>query len=280
MKDQIFISYRREGGEVMAQLLYDKLVERGYRVFYDIESLKSGPFDNKLYEKIEECDDFILVLPPHGLDRCIYDEDWVRCEIRHALQLGKNIIPIMMRGFSFPEELPDDIRAVTKMNGVEFKTMEYLDARIDRVASMFLSRPSNPAARPTPFASTAPSPTAAYAPAYNGTPTASAIPTATPAMGAMSKEEKQRSRPKGLLLHFLTLLSLAFFIGFAGESIIISLAAVVFMFVFGIKLVRYTKKYVVNSWIVSILFVFPGFFYYGIYLLIAAILSAFVLPKR
>ena len=63
MKDQIFISYRRDGGEALAQLLHDRLVAKGYRVFYDIESLKSGPFDEKLYQKIEECGDFVLILP-------------------------------------------------------------------------------------------------------------------------------------------------------------------------------------------------------------------------
>ena len=139
MKDQIFISYRRDGGEALAQLLHDRLTDKGYKVFYDIESLKSGPFDTKLYQKIEECEDFILVLPPQALDRCIYDEDWVRCEIKHALKMQKNIIPILMRGFVFPQILPDDIQAVSKMNGVEFETMGYMDAKIDKIISMLNS---------------------------------------------------------------------------------------------------------------------------------------------
>lgn len=141
MKSQIFISYRRDGGESMAQLLYDKLTDRGYQVFYDIETLKSGAFDTKLYQKIEECDDFILVLPPQALDRCIYDEDWVRCEIRHALKHQKNIIPVLMRNFVFPTQLPDDIHAVSKIHGVSFETMEYLSARIDKIESMLKSQP-------------------------------------------------------------------------------------------------------------------------------------------
>ncbi len=143
-KDQIFISYRRNGGEAMAQLIHDKLVEKGYRVFYDIESLKSGPFDSKLYEKIEECDDFLLILPPQALDRCIYDEDWVRCEIRHAIKHKKNIIPILMRGFVFPQDLPEDIQAVSRLNGVEFETMEYLDARIAKIISMMECKSNAP----------------------------------------------------------------------------------------------------------------------------------------
>lgn len=138
---QIFISYRRDGGEAMAQLLHDRLTNKGFSVFYDIESLKSGPFDTKIYTKIEECDDFLLVLPAQSLDRCIYDEDWVRTEIRHALQNHKNIIPIIMRGFVFPDNLPEDISAVSRINGISFENMEYLDAKIERVISMLISKP-------------------------------------------------------------------------------------------------------------------------------------------
>ena len=110
MKNQIFISYRRDGGEVMAHTLNDKLTARGYQVFYDIESLKSGAFDTKLYEEIEACTDFILVLPKNGLDNCRYEADWVRCEIVHALKHKKNIIPLLVNGFTFPSELPSSMQ--------------------------------------------------------------------------------------------------------------------------------------------------------------------------
>ena len=115
MKHQIFISYRRDGGDYLAHMLRDELEDRGFRVFYDIESLKSGPFNTKLFEKIEECEDFVLILPPAALDRCIYEEDWVRKEISHALAHKKNIVPIYMRGFVMPHDLPEDIAAPAKL---------------------------------------------------------------------------------------------------------------------------------------------------------------------
>ena len=136
MARKTFISYRRDGGEIMAQLIHDRLVARGLSVFYDIESLKSGAFDVKLYEEIEKCDNFLLILPPQGLDRCMYDEDWVRKEISHALLLKKNIIPVMLRGFEFPQNLPDDIKAVSLYNGVRVDNMDYFDAKIDKIVSM------------------------------------------------------------------------------------------------------------------------------------------------
>ncbi len=38
-KNKIFISYRRDGGDVLAQLLYERLTKDGYDVFYDIGSI-------------------------------------------------------------------------------------------------------------------------------------------------------------------------------------------------------------------------------------------------
>ena len=136
----VFISYRREGGEAMAQLIHDRLVAKHVSVFYDIDGLNtSQPFDSMLFHKIEECNDVVLILPPRALDRCIYDNDWVRQEIRHALLLNKNIIPVMMRGFEFPSDLPDDIKDVARFNGVRMDSMEFFDAKIDKVIS-FMSK--------------------------------------------------------------------------------------------------------------------------------------------
>lgn len=136
MSKRIFISYRRDGGEVMAQLLYERFVQRGYTVFYDVETLRSGPFNKKLYKEIEECDSFILVLPNNALDRCVYSEDWVRKEIAHALICRKNVIPVMLRGFSFPEKLPKDIDALRWQNGVLIESMDCFNSKIDKIESM------------------------------------------------------------------------------------------------------------------------------------------------
>jgi hypothetical protein len=41
-KYDIFISYRRDGGESMAILLHDRLTQKGYRVFLDIDIIYTG----------------------------------------------------------------------------------------------------------------------------------------------------------------------------------------------------------------------------------------------
>ena len=125
----IFISYRRNGGEDLAQLLYFHLTNKGYRVFLDIESLRAGKFNEALYAKIEECTDFLLILPPKALDRCVNEGDWVRLEIAHAIKHNKNIIPVIMPDFEIPkkETLPEDIRDVIDYHGVETHRRYYLD---------------------------------------------------------------------------------------------------------------------------------------------------------
>ena len=50
-------------------------------------------FDSKLLEEIEKAEDFLLVLPPHGLDRCNDEEDWVRQEIRCAIEEKRTSFP-------------------------------------------------------------------------------------------------------------------------------------------------------------------------------------------
>jgi len=135
----VFISYRREGGETMALLLRDRLVGEGYRVFLDIESLNAGKFNTKLLNIIETCKDFIVILSEGSLDRCANDEDWVRTEIKCALDNQINIVPFILRGFVWPEELPEDISDLPMQNGINALSNEYFDAAIERLTNNFLT---------------------------------------------------------------------------------------------------------------------------------------------
>ena len=140
---QIFISYRHDGGEYLARLLEYKLTARGFKVFFDVESLRSGPFDKTLFEKIAECTDILVVLPPNGLDRCTDPEDWVRLEVARALQLNKKIIPITMKNFKFPATLPENINQLRYMQGIEANN-DFFEFAIEKLVSKFLdSKPFN-----------------------------------------------------------------------------------------------------------------------------------------
>ena len=69
-KYQVFISYRRDGGEDLARNIKDRLSAKGFKVFFDVEALRSGDFNEALFQKIEECQDVLVILPHGGLDRC------------------------------------------------------------------------------------------------------------------------------------------------------------------------------------------------------------------
>ena len=134
----IFISYRRDGGDMAAMYIYQALKDRGYDVFYDVEVLRSGKFNEALREYIGSCKDFILVLSPHALDRCEDENDWVRQEIAEAIRQDKNIIPVMMNGFRFPEKLPEEIESVRHHTGLTSST-EYFQESMKRLCEKFLT---------------------------------------------------------------------------------------------------------------------------------------------
>lgn len=135
----VFISYRRDGGEQSAKSIYDRLKEQGYKVFLDIETLRSGAFNEKLYKVIDECQDVLVILSPNALDRCHNEDDWVRLEIVHALKSGKNVIPIMLRGFSFPADLPQDMESLPFQNGVQ-ASVEFFDAFMGKLYQFLKSK--------------------------------------------------------------------------------------------------------------------------------------------
>lgn len=108
-KYDIFISYRREGGYDTAKHLNDLLVRDGYKVSFDIDTLRNGDFDKQLLTRINQCKDFILIVDTHAFDRTLkpnFDpkKDWMRQELAHALKKDKNIIPVFLNEIKgFPE---------------------------------------------------------------------------------------------------------------------------------------------------------------------------------
>lgn len=136
---QIFISYRRDGGEGLAGRIADRLSSQGYCVFYDVESMRSGTFNTQIFEAIDKCQDVLLILPPNALDRCANADDWVRQEILYSISHNKNIIPVMMRNFTFPDVLPPELAAIRYMEGVAASS-EYFDAVMQKIISMLKSK--------------------------------------------------------------------------------------------------------------------------------------------
>ncbi len=149
-KFDIFISYRREGGFEVAKHIKDLLERDGYSVSFDLDNLRNGDFNKQLIERITNCKDFILILDAHVFDRNIEavsgkvketGDDWLITEIAEALKSKKNIIPIMLDGFTdFPKEMPDNINDVRYKNGPKYDKV-YFDAFYERLKNFFDEAP-------------------------------------------------------------------------------------------------------------------------------------------
>lgn len=137
----IFISYRRKGaGAGVAGELQAKLENLGYIVFLDVDEIGSGQFPEQIERAISECKDFILVLSPGTLDRCVEEEDWVRREILQAQNQNKNIIGVGLPGFFMPEaeSLPEPLKPMTTIQVFSW-THEYRTASFAKIAENLVS---------------------------------------------------------------------------------------------------------------------------------------------
>lgn len=111
-KYDIFISYRRDGGDKYARTIQQAL-EKQFRVFLDFDELEDGVFDQRIIDAISESPVFLLILSKGSLDRCVDEKDWVRQEIMQAVKSGCHIVPVTIIGDNFnglPHELPEELR--------------------------------------------------------------------------------------------------------------------------------------------------------------------------
>lgn len=135
----IFISYRRDAFE-SANLFATRLKALGYRVFFDVESMNPGKFNEQLLDVISKCKDFILVLSPNALDRCNDEGDWVRREVMCAMEHKKNIIPIMLSGFVWPTEMPEGMEELCNYQALAPAPNTYYDLQVKRLTGYLKSK--------------------------------------------------------------------------------------------------------------------------------------------
>jgi len=139
----VFISYRREGAGAQARLIQTDLQGRKFHAFLDVTDLDRGEFDETLLHRIAETPNFIVVLSPNALDRCVDKNDWLRREIACALRTNRNVIPVLMPNFMFPLDLPDEIRDLPRHNGVDYSHV-YFDGMLQRIITMMGAAPRPP----------------------------------------------------------------------------------------------------------------------------------------
>ena len=123
MAHNIFISYRRINGDIMARMICDGLraTNRYDNIYLDVDDHTAGNYKETIEEHIKNSHTCIVVLSKGALDRCAEEGDIVRHEIALAKECGLKIVPVMITGndyaFSgYPEDLPPDIEFIRMQN--------------------------------------------------------------------------------------------------------------------------------------------------------------------
>ena len=138
----VFISYRRTNFP-WAVAIFQHLSHHGYDVFFDFTGIASGDFESVILENIKSRAHFIVVLTPSALERCSEPGDWLRREIETALELKRNIIPLMVENFDFGapgigSQLTGRLAQLKAYNGLRVPP-EYFEEAMERLRNKYLN---------------------------------------------------------------------------------------------------------------------------------------------
>ncbi|MBI1277936.1 MAG: TIR domain-containing protein [Anaerolineaceae bacterium] len=86
----IFISYSSKDRDFAKHVAYE-LRKHGADIFIDYQKLEAGNFVKQIGNKIERCDQFIVILSPNSVE-----SQWVQDEVAWALIRNKTIIPLIL----------------------------------------------------------------------------------------------------------------------------------------------------------------------------------------
>jgi hypothetical protein len=145
ISSKIFISYRREDSAGYARLIYDRLDSRfPEQIFMDVSGIGLGAdFADSLREAIKASAVLIALIGrswltstgPNGQSRLQDPQDFVRTEIRTALERGCRVIPVLLPSASMPriEDLPGDIAALAYR-----QALQLTDVDLDQNVAMLI----------------------------------------------------------------------------------------------------------------------------------------------
>ncbi len=97
---QLFISYSRDDNSFVYDFVEKLRNEAGHYVWIDRELLGGQHWWDSILDNIENCECFILFLTPHSIASVFCNE-----ELKYALALNKEIVPIRLKPCTPPEAL-------------------------------------------------------------------------------------------------------------------------------------------------------------------------------
>lgn len=161
---KVFICYRRIDNPDFAERIRDKFITHYQRenVFMDFDSIPPfTKFADYIREKVVECDVLIAVIGPRWLELLQekakrFQDDYVRIEIGLALQEGKLVAPICIKGAAIPalDEIPPELKSMFDYHvavidsGINF--LENIDRIVDAVEQELARRANTPKLKNSP----------------------------------------------------------------------------------------------------------------------------------
>jgi TIR domain-containing protein len=142
----LFVSYRREDTGYLALAIRDRLlaIEASTSVFVDASSIPLGETFTTVIRRELRGAHIVLVLvgPGWRTDRLFDEADYVRFELVLARELGKRIVPVLLRGQVMPDvtELPDELAWFPHLNAFFLSAPTELDADVQRLYERITNR--------------------------------------------------------------------------------------------------------------------------------------------
>lgn len=140
---QVFLSYRRSETSWVARAVRQALELRGADVFMDVEDIDSGRFENVILNQIGLREHFVVLLNVRTARSLGDQRDWVARELARAIELGKNVVPVLIDGAT-----TDDIASafprraeLLELNFAQLR-QDLFDQSITVLVDRFLKAPS------------------------------------------------------------------------------------------------------------------------------------------
>ena len=154
MSKKVFISYRREDTAPAAGRVYDRLwrLLSKPNVFFDVSTIGGGEdFEQKISSEMGRSDAALIFIGREWLGpvqptrnaRIWETHDYVRAEVRAALARRIFLLPVLVAGAQMPkpEQLPEDLRAITTKNALPLRH-ESFDDDTEAIVAALLGRPA------------------------------------------------------------------------------------------------------------------------------------------
>lgn len=128
MKYDIFLSYRRGGGQYISTNIYTILTNKYNRkVYFDVSDYNMGNFMERIEFAVKNSSVFVIIITENSIERMIGNvNDVSRRELEYALKYGLKIFPINTLGetlysniYNLPE-LPECIETLKMMNTKDY----------------------------------------------------------------------------------------------------------------------------------------------------------------